>query len=168
MADPKPNGRINTRWSPKPSGRINAKQSPKPSGRINTRRLPKPNDRLRLKASDRPDGRLRPKPSRSQTAEGKLPKPDGRTDAKALSGARWPNQRKVAETTPGQLPKPNKINISDGYRTASTPLPTPAVTKTSLQRGTMAITPQRPLLRFSRQQLREMVYKRVTKPSSGR
>ena len=30
----------------------------------------------------------------------------------------------------------------------------------------MAITPQRPLLRFSRQQLREMVYKRVTKPSS--
>ena len=118
--------------------------------------LPKPNRANRSWAitEDRWPNRRRPPaearwPNQRQAAtEARWP-----NQCQASVEARWPNQRQTAEQTPRQLPKPIKINISDGYQTTTTPLPTPAVTKTSLQRGTMAISPQRPLRHYPRRRL---------------
>ena len=96
-------------------------------------------------------------PSRSQTAESTSDYGRSQTAESTPDYSR----SQTAESTPdddyhaiahagGYQNQP--IEGHDGHfpMTATAPLPTPVVTKTSLQRGTMAITPQRPLLRFSR------------------
>ena len=107
---------------------------PKPDGRTNIRRSPKPSGRLRQKANDRINIRR----------------------SEATSGGR---RSRATDPTTGhgrtqaEVKRPNPDGRSRRQATIVMPLPTPAVTKTGLLRGTMALSPRRPPRHYPRQRL---------------
>ena len=107
---------------------------PKPNGQINIGRSQKPIGRLRLKANDRINIRR----------------------SEATSGGR---RSRATDPTTGhgrtqaEVKRPNPDGRSRRQATTVMPLPTPAVTKTGLLRGTMVLSPRRPPCHYPRQRL---------------
>ena len=104
--------------------------------------------------------------------------------AESTSEAGWPNQRQTIRSRVGRSPKqsdrpddrqqpnpsrgqtarvkrPKPEGRSRRRTTIIMPLPTPTVTKTGLQKGTMALSPQRPLRLCPRQRLLKPAYRGV-------
>ena len=115
-----------------------------------------PNQHQAIAEADRPTTTEGKRPNQHQTIRsrvGRSPKQGDRPDDRQRSN---PSRGQTAGV---KRPKPE--GRSRRQTTIIMPLPTPTVTKTGLQKGTMALSPQRPLRLCPRQRLLKPTYRGV-------